>query len=869
MTQTMTILTDKELTQTNTDEEAQGFGSLATERGHLPLQALDIQATLEDLTAQTDVSQTFVNTYDQPLEATYIFPLPDRAAVTRFRLDVAGRVVEGQLQERGQARAAYNQAIAQGHRAAIAEEERSNVFTLRVGNIPPGESARVRLTLTGPLEFVDGEVTFRFPLVVAPKYIPGNPLDGNSVGAGSDTDAVPDASRISPPMLLPGYPNPVQLSLRVDVLPSTLITSDFRCSLHSVFMQSDEMGRHRFELQPCERLNRDFVLRYRIVQESIQTSLSLIPDETGTKGTLMLTVVPPETNSLEQRPRDIIFVVDRSGSMSGWKMVAARKALAHMVDSLTDKDRFNVYAFDNRLETLPFAEPGQLLPANNRNRHRAVEHLHTINARGGTDMAFPLKTAAQHLQGDRDRILVLITDGQVGNEDQILHTLTHELQGTRIFTLGIDQAVNQGFLRRLAALGGGSCDVVESEQRLDEVMYKVHRRIGSPVLSDLRLEATGMDIDWQSLQPTGKRDLLAGTPLTILGRYDNASEGSVQLIAEDEAGQPWSQTLTARKSYQPAASVLWARRQIRDLEDKNVSRVASPSLLEKQIVEVSLQFRVLSRFTAYVAIDKVETVNEGGEQHKVIQPVEQPAGWQMLGAESKQDVMGKRAARKSMLAKQVLSEMEVGGRVSNKTMIAFDAAAKEAEEMPPPAAEACDAAPVAEPEPRPCFSAPPPPPPPVPKQPMPNNAPNQSRRSRPVDKAKSESKKSGGWFSKLRGMMGSNKDREERKEKRVVQSPDAYSAYRQRVDELIQLLKAGSQSDTQDRIRRLGILKVKLAELIADLRSIDPPKKVLDALEKLLLKLSVILKEQEPKKAEVEWLRNLALKTLEEFSTQG
>src|SRR5262249_35178744 len=147
--------------------------------------------------------------HDQPLEATYIFPLPDRAAVTSFRLEVAGRVIEGELQERSQARQQYDAAIQAGHRAAIAEEERAGVFTMRVGNLPPGERAIVRLGLVGPLPYSDGETTFRFPLVVAPRYIPGLPLPGPSAGGGTatDTDRVPDASRISPPVLLPGFPN--------------------------------------------------------------------------------------------------------------------------------------------------------------------------------------------------------------------------------------------------------------------------------------------------------------------------------------------------------------------------------------------------------------------------------------------------------------------------------------------------------------------------------------------------------------------------------------------------------------------------------------------------------------------------------------
>ena len=238
-------LTDADLSRWRPAEAEDGFGALTTEKGPLPLKALDVQARVIGLLAETTIRQTFVNTHPEPLEATYIFPLPDRAAVTRFRLEVAGRIVEGQLKERGAARQEYDRAIREGHRAAITEEERAGVFTMRVGNLPPGETATVHLTLAGPLPYADGEATFRFPLVVAPRYIPGAPLSGPSVGDGvaPDTDAVPDASRISPPVLLPGFPNPVRLALSVEFLGAEQQASDFRVSLHTVQEEEGARGK--------------------------------------------------------------------------------------------------------------------------------------------------------------------------------------------------------------------------------------------------------------------------------------------------------------------------------------------------------------------------------------------------------------------------------------------------------------------------------------------------------------------------------------------------------------------------------------------------------------------------------------------------
>ena len=299
MTRTLPQLDDAEYPSSMVEDEP-GFGSLTTARGGLPLKAMDIQGRIDGLLSQVILRQTFANPHDVPLEATYIFPLPDRAAVRGFRMEVNGRAIEGTLEEREKARRDYDRAIAEGHRAAIAEEERPNVFTLRVGNLMPGEEATVQFEMAGVLPYSEGEVTFRFPLVVAPRYIPGAPLPGPSVGDGTavDTDAVPDASRISPPVLLPGFPNPVRLSLSIDLYDHNgcISAGDIRSSLHAV-VTDEESGFRRIRLTPGERLNRDFVLRYRLAGRDssapIQSTLSLHPEADGREGTFALTLIPP------------------------------------------------------------------------------------------------------------------------------------------------------------------------------------------------------------------------------------------------------------------------------------------------------------------------------------------------------------------------------------------------------------------------------------------------------------------------------------------------------------------------------------------------------------------------------------------------
>ncbi|WP_169978661.1 VIT domain-containing protein [Microbispora sp. H10836] len=660
-----------------------GFGALETEKGNLPLESVDVAAHVTGLVAGVEVVQTFRNPFDVSLEATYVFPLPPRAAVTAFRMEADDRVIDGVLKERGQARADYDRALTEGRRAAIAEEDRPDVFTIRVGNIVPGERVVVRLTLSQPLPFEDGAAEFRFPLVVAPRYIPGAPLPGSAAGDGvsPDTGAVPDASRITPPVLLPGFPHPVRLSLTTTIDPAGLGLREVRSSLHEVDREGDTI-----RLRPGERLDRDFILRLAF---NASSSLALVLDNasgnttddamgnatdagpagdgttgggrgpaTGAvdaEGTFVLTLLPPQ-DATRSAPRDVVLLLDRSGSMTGWKMVAARRAAARIVDTLTRHDRFAVLSFDSVVER---AFSGGLVDASDRNRYRAVEHLSRLDARGGTEMLAPLEEALRLLDGRdapapghatgtdsgdhgrfhederpgeagraggqaHDRVLVLVTDGQVGNEDEILERVGARLHGIRVHTVGIDRAVNAGFLGRLALLGSGRCELVESEDRLDAAMEHIHRRIGSPLVTDVTVRAEGMDLVADTVTHAGS--LYPGVPLVVSGRYrGRRPTGALTVHGRTADGRPWEERIEGRPAHDPAARAVWARAHLRDLEDRYATGDHS---LEQRIVDTSLRFGVLCRFTAFVAVD-IRVTGEGGPEHRVIQPVEPPSGWEM------------------------------------------------------------------------------------------------------------------------------------------------------------------------------------------------------------------------------------------------
>ncbi|BBX73043.1 DUF4349 domain-containing protein [Mycobacterium shinjukuense] len=596
--------------------DAETMGAVRTERGNLPLERIDVRADITGLTSLVELTQDFVNAFDVPLEASYVFPLPDRAAVTRMRMIADGRVVEAGLREREAARQAYDAAITSGRRATIAEEERPEVFTIRVGNILPGQRVSVALTLVNPLAYEDGEATFRFPLVVAPRYIPGDPVTGIAVGDGhaDDTDAVPDASRITPPVLLPGYPHPVPVTIDVGVDPPGVL-SEVRSNLPVV-----STGDGRIRVAPGQRANRDFLLRLRYGADDVTTSLVLVPDADGDEGTYQLTVLPP-TSTAPPRPRDLVLVLDRSASMAGWTMMAARRAAARIVDTLTDADRFAVLTFADRVDR-PAGLPDGLVEASERHRYRAVEHLARVDARGDTELLAPLRQALALVRGaqGRDAVVVLITDGRVGNEDQLLRELSGDR--VRVHAIGIDQAVNAGFLRRLASVGGGRCELVDSEDRLDEAMQAIMRRIGTPLAYSLAAHGEGLEIIDDTASPARLPDLFPGVPLVMTGRYRGSTAGSLALTGTTPEGGNWSATVAGQRRNAPAVTARWARAHLRDLEDRYAW--AATADLAKRIIDTSIRFGVLCRFTAYVAAHG-PVVAEGALLHRVLQPVEAPA----------------------------------------------------------------------------------------------------------------------------------------------------------------------------------------------------------------------------------------------------
>ena len=304
-------------------------------------------------------------------------------------------------------------------------------------------------------------------------------------------------------------------------------------------------------------------------------------------------------------------------------MVAARRAAGRIIDTLTERDRFGVILFDDRLEE-PAPSAGQLIVATDRCRFRAVKFLAKVEARGGTEISPALKRALAYFPNppdpDRERIVLFVTDGQVGNEDQLLRQVEQAAQGCRIFAVGIDRAVNVSLLERLAGYGGGHFDLVESEDRLDEVLCAVHRRLGAPVLTDVRLEPALREMAPESV------DLFPGVPLRLGGQWHDSPPAQVTMTGRTADGAMFRQILTPLETTDSAVQTLWARARVLDLEHEFAAGRRDPGLSDA-ITAFSLKYGVLCRFTAFVAVDRSEVVNPGGEVQQIVQPVELPSQW--------------------------------------------------------------------------------------------------------------------------------------------------------------------------------------------------------------------------------------------------
>jgi len=563
----------------------------------LPLTEVRVRAAIAGACCRTVIEQTFENTLSSPMEAVHIFPLPEDGAVTEVELRCGELVVRATCKERQEATAEFNAARAAGHRAALLTQERDDVHTLRITNLPPGEAITVRVVVVEHLDVIDGRFRWRFPTTIPPRFLPGEATGHSGAGVLPDTDQAPDASRLQPPLRLAGG---TRLDLEV-TLAGPL--SNLESSLHALKVDFD--GGIKVAPSGVATLNKDFALAFSTGQ----------PDATAarawTDGEHTLVVVDPPTVAMPAAlPRDAVFVVDISGSMSGGKMDAAKQALKSALHGLVPGDRFHLIAFDDRLE---FFAP-QLTPYDDRSLARGDRWIEGLHPRGGTQMLPAIQAA---LDGDtpegRLRSVLFITDGQAWNEDQLVAAVAGRRKRALFFTLGIDTAVNGALLKRLARVGGGTCELATPSDDIEAIIANLEARFGSPVGDEVRVEGyTNASLVGGTLFTGRPASVLiegAPDPITVTGV---SAEGAWRMSAAP-----------ARVDFPLGA--LWARRRVAALQDRLTLKPFEEEVIRPQILAAALKYSIASRYTAFVAVERSRVVD--GEPVEVVQPAELPESW--------------------------------------------------------------------------------------------------------------------------------------------------------------------------------------------------------------------------------------------------
>lgn len=593
-----------------------------------PLRHTDVNAEISGFIARVTVRQQFQNTMKEKIEAVYIFPLPSKAAVDNMVMKIGSRTIRSDIKKREEARKIYEDAKKRGHVASLLEQERPNIFTQSVANIMPGENIDIEISYVEYLNYRDGLYEFAFPMVTGPRYIPGKP-SGQTQGTGwaEDTKRVPDASRITPQVTPKGTRAGHDISVRVTIDAGVPISRI--CSvLHKVTTTCDKGSSQAVvTLDQNDSIpNKDFILQYETAGSDLQDAM-LYHTKKGEGGFFSLILQPPLKPKKSQiTPKEMIFVIDTSGSQMGWPIEKAKETMRYCIENMNEGDTFNLLAFSNNVTKL-FESP---MPNTKENREKALDFLAHRLGSGGTEMLPAMMAALTPAENSKQlRIVTFMTDGYVGNDMEIIDAVKKNIGGARLFSFGVGNSVNRYLLDKMAEMGRGEVEYVTLNRHGDEVAEAFQRKIGTPLLTDI-------SIDWSNLPvkdvfPRSHPDLFSGRPLIITGRYSGEANG-IATIKGKVAGAPYSRKieviLPKNEPKHDVLASLWARTKIEDLMDSDLTAIQSGSpdpSIKGAITDLGLAFRLMTQYTSFVAVEE-KIVTEGGVPRTVAVPVEMPDG---------------------------------------------------------------------------------------------------------------------------------------------------------------------------------------------------------------------------------------------------
>lgn len=588
----------------------------------VPLAHTSVEAFVSGFVNRVHVTQTFVNSSKDPIEAVYVFPLPHDAAVDDMTMTIGSRVIKGVIKKKDEARKIYEDAKAAGKTASLLDQERPNIFTQSVANIMPGDNIEIRISYVETLKYEEGRYEFVFPMVVGPRYIPGEFVIGKKGGGWApDTNRVPDASKITPPVLKPGERSGHDIDVTVR-LNAGVPFGDLRSTSHMIKIDKKSDREAVIRLDERDTIpNKDLIVRYDVLGDATQAGLVTYTDA-GSGHFLLMLAPKANYDDKDIRPREILFVVDSSGSQQGDPLVKSKEAVKRALRGLRPDDTFQVFDFNDIVTSMA---PGPV-PATAAHVRDAAKFIDQIQTRGGTRMLPVIQTALNWpADPKRLRIIFMTTDGYIGNETEIIEEVHKSLGDARLFMLGVGSSVNRWVIDRMAEEGRGFAQFVRQDEPTNEVVETFHKRIDAPVMTDI-------EIDWNGLEtadviPERVPDLFAGQPLVIQGRFLKPGSATIKLIGRTSKG---SKTVEVPAEF-PAADggysalgTMWARAKIGAYSAEMENKGRTDALIEK-ITNMGLEYRLVTEFTSFVAVEE-KVRNEGGKQVTVQVPVEMPEG---------------------------------------------------------------------------------------------------------------------------------------------------------------------------------------------------------------------------------------------------
>lgn len=589
-----------------------------------PLLKEKIEMSVSGIVNRVVVEQHFTNISEKWMEALYVFPLPEESAVDHLELLVGERKIIGIIQEKEQARETYQKAKEEGRKASLLIQQRPNIFTTRVANIAPGESIVVKIEYQQNIHYDAGVFSLRFPMVVFPRYIPGQPLvkteepatgvrNGSAVtfsgtGWAANTDAVPDASEITPPVDVSGEA-PVAVELTVD-LDAGVALSQIHSLYHGMKTEKLATGHYRLAFTGEVKADRDFVLEWQPVN-SAETSAALFTEKQGEKDFSLLMLMPPHIRTKPDSPpiaRELVLILDISGSMAGSSIRQAKEGVKLALQRLRPEDSFNVIVFNDQAHSFyPESVAGEAKRVAD-----AIARVEALSAEGGTEMSHALELALDGKEEHEQlRQVVFLTDGAVGNEKELLQMIDGRLGDSRLFTVGIGAAPNSYFMTSSAKLGRGTSLFIGDINEVQERMAELFLKLENPALRDLQI--TGADTTLE-IFPHPLPDLYYGEPLFIAFSGTKGQKLQVTGILGDTN---WQAEIETDGSQQRAGiGALWARKKIRSLME-TAALDDMEERMRPQIVALGLEHHLVTAYTSLVAVEqqvsrpKEETLEKG------------------------------------------------------------------------------------------------------------------------------------------------------------------------------------------------------------------------------------------------------------------